>query len=63
MKEVVKYSDYYEQESKAYTEGIDYDDKKDIFQNYFNLWNKIKGVSMINFFMSNNSDYADVVSK
>ncbi len=63
MKEVIKYSDYYKQDSTEYLYGIDYDDSKNIFQNYADLRKHVKGINMINFFNSENSEYADVVSK
>jgi len=63
MPEVISYSDYYDQDSSEYIDGIDYDESKNIFENYQNLRSKVKGINMINFFNSENSEYADVVSK
>ena len=63
MPEVVKYSDYYEQWWEVYTHGIDYDFWKNIFDNYSELRKGVKWINMINFFNSENSEYADVVSK
>lgn len=63
MLEVISYSDYYSQDSIEYTHGIAYDESKNIFENYAKLRSKIKWINMINFFNSENSEYADVVSK
>ncbi len=63
MPEVIKYSDYYDQDSAEYIDGIEYDHWKNIFQNYADLRKHVKGINMINFFNSENSQYADVVSK
>ena len=63
MPEVVGYSDYYDQGWSEYTHGIDYDESKSLFENYAELRKSVKGINMINFFNSENSEYADVVSK
>lgn len=63
MPEVMKYSDYYNQSWEEYLNGIDYDSSKNLFENYAELRKSVKGINMINFFHSENSEYADVVSK
>jgi len=60
---VVKYSQYYEQEWNSYINGHPYDPSRPFFEQWKELWMNVDATNMINFFMSENSDYGDVVSK
>ena len=60
---VIKYDQFYEQEWALYTKGIDYDFSHTFFDNFQQLFRGVSMTNMINFFMSENCDYADVVSK
>ncbi len=61
--EVVKYSDYYSQDSALYLDWMEYDKELSFFENWQKLRLGLKSTNMINFFLSENSDYWDVVSK
>lgn len=60
---VIKYDEFYENNTPEYYEWISYNHEKGFFENVASLREKMLFPNMINFFMSENCDYGDVVSK
>ena len=54
--------DFYEKNTEAYYNGLEYSDGDDFFEKFSELMKSVKMPHMVNFFGSENSEYADVIN-
>ena len=60
---IIKMDDFYEKNTEVYYNGLDFHEWDNFFEKFSELMKSVHMPHMINFFGSENSDYADVVNR